>query len=140
MPRHINRIVVHCSATREGGYFTAADIRRWHKERGWSDIGYHYVVRLDGWVEVGRPVEKPGAHAKGYNEDSIGVCYVGGLDAAGKAADTRTDEQKASLKIICEYLCRWHNVSEIVGHRELPGVKKDCPCFEVQELRDAIES
>lgn len=91
--REIKSIILHCSATPEGKDFTVADITRWHKERGFRTIGYHYVVYRDGTVHKGRPVEQIGAHCEGHNKDSIGVCYIGGLMADGNTPkDTRTAE------------------------------------------------
>ena len=97
--RTINEIIVHCTATPEGKDYTVDDITRWHKERGFKTIGYHYVVYRDGSVHEGRPLAEVGAHCKGHNAHSIGVCYVGGLTADGrKAKDTRTlDQKKASV-------------------------------------------
>ena len=76
--RTINKIILHCTATPEGRHTTVEDIRLWHKSQGWSDIGYHYVVYLDGSIHTGRPIEVSGAHTKGLNKNSIGVVYVGG--------------------------------------------------------------
>lgn len=95
--RKIDSIIVHCSATKAGQDFTAADIDRWHRERGFNGIGYHYVIRLDGRLEKGREIDLPGAHCKGWNERSIGLCYIGGLDENGHPADTRTNVQKRVL-------------------------------------------
>ena len=98
--RKINKIIIHCSATREGRNYDVAEIRRWHLKRGWSDIGYHYLIHLDGKIEEGRPIERMGAHTTGQNRNSIGICYVGGVEATrnskGKFTpkDTRTLEQK----------------------------------------------
>ena len=92
--RTINEIIVHCTATPEGKDYTVEDITRWHKERGFKTIGYHYVVYRDGSVHEGRTLADVGAHCKGHNAHSIGVCYVGGLTPDGrKAKDTRTLEQ-----------------------------------------------
>ena len=126
--RNIDKIIVHCSATPEGKSFSVADIRRWHKQRGFSDIGYHYVIYLDGSVNVGRPLAKAGAHCKGQNKNSIGVCYIGGCEAhSQKPKDTRTDAQKASLvKLITELRQQFPNAS-VHGHREFAN--KACPCF-----------
>ena len=95
--RKINKIILHCTATKEGQDFTVDDVRRWHIGRGFADIGYHYLIYLDGSVHKGRPIVRIGAHCSGQNKDSIGICYVGGLDSNNKPKDTRTDEQKAAL-------------------------------------------
>jgi N-acetylmuramoyl-L-alanine amidase len=79
--RPINRIIIHCTATPEGRDVTISDVRKWHIARGWRDVGYHFLIRLDGTVETGRPIEQAGAHVKGFNSDSIGIAYAGGCDA-----------------------------------------------------------
>ena len=128
--RLIKRIVVHCSATREGKEFYMCDIDRWHRDEGWNGCGYHYVIDLDGKVEIGRDINIQGAHAGKYNPKSIGICYIGGLTADGETAkDTRTDEQKESLLWLLKELRMLYPQAEILGHRDLPGVKKACPCF-----------
>ena len=130
--RNVNKIIVHCSATPEGKAFSVADIRRWHLQRGGSDVGYHFVVYLDGSVHVGRPLRKCGAHCKGYNAHSVGICYIGGLASAGKTPkDTRTDTQKASLeKLITELRQQLPNAS-VHGHREYAN--KACPCCDARK-------
>ena len=95
--RQINKIIIHCSATPEGRKTSAEEIKSWHLERGFSDIGYHYIVHLDGSISYGRNIEKIGAHSRGQNKMSIGVCYIGGLDESLDAKDTRTPQQKESL-------------------------------------------
>lgn len=130
MPRYINDIIIHCSATRKGLDIGATEIDKWHQDRGYRKIGYHYVVRLDGTIERGRAISQPGAHCYGHNAHSIGICYVGGLDGDGKPADTRTQEQKAALlKIITRltllYKCRTH------GHH-FYNAGKACPCFDCE--------
>lgn len=95
--RTIDKIIIHCSATKEGLNFNVNDIRRWHKAKGWKDVGYHYVICLDGTVQPGRPIAQVGAHCSGYNKNSIGICYIGGLDENNKPKDTRTVQQKAAL-------------------------------------------
>lgn len=127
--RKINQIIVHCSATPEGKNFHANDIDRWHKERGFDCIGYHYVIDLDGTIEKGRPIEKVGAHVKGHNSNSIGVCYIGGLASDGKTPkDTRTVEQKTSLLHLLRELKSQFPAVTIHGHREFAN--KACPCFD----------
>lgn len=141
--RQINLIVVHCSATPEGRDVTAADINKMHIARGFKKIGYHYVIRLDGTVETGRKENEVGAHAKGYNANSIGVCYVGGLASDGKTPkDTRTAAQKSALKKLLHTLKQRYPNARIVGHRDLsPDTNhngkvdkwewiKACPCFD----------
>ena len=131
--RHINYIIIHCSATKAGQDFRAKDIDRWHRERGWDGIGYHKVIDLDGTIEPGRSEAKPGAHCKGHNSDSIGICYIGGLDKNGKPADTRTELQKAALAgLVADYKRRFPN-AKVVGHRDMHNVHKACPCFNAKE-------
>lgn len=127
--RSINEIIVHCTASYEGQALTVEQIRRMHmRERGWSDIGYHYVVYLDGTVHIGRDVNISGAHCTGHNTHSIGVVYVGGLLKNGKAADTRTPEQKAGLVKLLKELKKLYPKATIHGHREYAN--KACPCFD----------
>jgi len=95
--REVNYLVVHCSATSFGKDLDVMDIDRMHRRRGWSGVGYNYVIKLDGTIENGRPLEKIPAHVKGFNRNSIGICYIGGLDESGKGADTRTPQQKEAL-------------------------------------------
>ena len=130
--RFIKRIVVHCSATPEGKQFYAADIDRWHKANRWDGIGYHYVVDINGRVELGRTIHVQGAHAGVYNPGSIGICYIGGLDKDGTAKDTRTQDQKESLQWLLSEMKRMYPNAEIVGHRDLPGVAKACPSFDAK--------
>jgi len=131
--RDLNRIILHCSATKEGQDFSAATIRGWHVNgRGWSDIGYHWVIRLDGSIEVGRPLERSGAHTKGHNKDSVGVCYIGGLDEDGKPKDTMNPEQeKAWRMIVLSLRTLYGNHITIHGHNEFAS--KACPSFIVKE-------
>lgn len=127
--RKINEIIVHCTATAEGKNFKAADIDRWHKQRGWDGIGYHHVVDLDGTVEPGRPESKQGAHCLGHNANSIGVVYIGGLASDGKTPkDTRTPQQKAALvKLLIELKHKYPGAA-IHGHRDF--AVKACPSFD----------
>ena len=94
--RTIKKIIVHCSATPRNKDFSAEDIRDWHvKGNGWDDIGYHFVIRLDGTIEYGRMIDKFGAHVKSHNYDSLGICYIGGMDKDMKVwEDTRTEKTK----------------------------------------------
>ena len=133
--RFINEIIIHCSATREGLNFNANDIDRWHKQKGYSMIGYHYVILLDGTVQQGRALEEIGAHTVGHNAHSIGICYVGGLDEKGKAKDTRTKQQKAALYTLLNKLAEKFPDALIHGHNEFAN--KACPSFDVaKEFKD----
>ena len=147
----IDSIIIHCSATKAGQDFRAKDIDRMHRARGFNQIGYNFVIDLDGTVENGRPLSMDGAHCntKGfsgvsYNKHSIGICYIGGLDANGKSADTRTEAQKSALRNLVAKLCREYPIIELLGHRDtspdLDGsgeVEPDeyikaGPCFDVR--------
>ena len=130
--RDLNRIILHCSATKEGKDFSVDTIRDWHVNgRGWSDIGYHWVIRLDGSIEVGRPLEKSGANTKGHNKDSVGVCYIGGCDADGKPKDTMNPEQEKAWRMIVLSLRTLYGDLTIHGHNEFAS--KACPSFIVKE-------
>lgn len=129
--RFINRIIVHCTATPEGSPRTVEQIRRDHIiNNHWSDIGYHYVVYLDGSIHNGRNVDIVGAHCYGYNANSIGVVYVGGCDKRMKAKDTRTERQKESLLKLLKDLRRLYPKAKICGHRDLDKKGKECPSFD----------
>ena len=129
--RTINEIIIHCSATREGLPVTVDDIRRFHvMQRGWRDIGYHYVVTLDGAIHVGRPESQVGAHCLGHNAHSIGVCYVGGVDGDGRPKDTRNAAQKAALRALVKRLQAKYRSATVHGHCEFAN--KACPCFDVR--------
>ena len=130
--RTITLIIIHCSAVRPSQTSSAQQIDSWHRKRGWSGIGYHYVVRRDGTVERGRPEAKVGAHCLNHNRHSIGVCYEGGLDKNGHPADTRTEAQKITLEELLYSLALDYPDATILGHRDLPGVKKECPCFDAK--------
>ncbi len=131
--RKINLIVVHCSATRVTQDFTVEQLEACHLARGFRSIGYHYYITKDGVLYPCRPEEEKGAHAYPYNVHSIGICYEGGLDENGKPADTRTDAQKETLQMLLESLCVDYPDAEILGHRDLPNVHKECPCFDVKK-------
>ena len=126
----VSKIIVHCSATREGDDSINAEvIDRWHKARGWKGIGYHFVVLLDGKIETGRMINKCGAHTKGYNCSSIGVCYIGGVEKDGKTPkDTRTPEQIASMLELLRVLRKMYPDAKIHSHRDFAA--KACPSFD----------
>ena len=126
--RKIDLIIVHCSATPEGKSFTVADIDRWHRQRGFAQIGYHYVIYLDGSVHKGRPLTQIGAHCQGHNAHSIGICYIGGLATDNKTPkDTRTPEQKQAMLNLLKKLRAKFPTATIRGHRDFAA--KACPSF-----------
>ena len=129
--RYICMIVIHCSATRCNCPTPIEVIDAWHRARGFARIGYHYYITRDGVVHAGRPLHIVGAHATGYNAFSIGICYEGGLDIRGRPCDTRTLEQKDTIQKLLMRLKEDYPEVKVVGHRDLPGVTKDCPCYEV---------
>lgn len=129
--RKITKIICHCSATKEGQDFHVSDIDRWHKERGFKSCGYHYVITLDGQIERGRKDSEIGAHCKGQNANSIGVCYVGGLDKKGNPKDTRTPAQRSALFDLLFLLKQQYPDAVIYGHRDFAN--KACPCFDARE-------
>lgn len=155
----IDAIVVHCSATLAGQDIGKSEINQMHVARGFNCIGYNFVVRIDGTIETGRSMQIDGAHcnSKGfsgvsYNKHSIGICYVGGLDKSGKAADTRTDAQKKALReLIAKLVKEYPDIKEILGHRDTsPDLDGDgivepnewikmCPCFDAAtEYKDLL--
>ena len=129
--RTINLIVVHCSATRCDRPFPVIALIRCHADR-FGFTGYHYYITRDGRTYQTRHEQLIGAHAKGYNEHSLGVCYEGGLNKQGKPADTRTKAQKQALLKLLRRLKKEHPQAQILGHRDLPDVKKACPCFDAR--------
>ncbi|MDD4490398.1 MAG: N-acetylmuramoyl-L-alanine amidase [Paludibacter sp.] len=143
--RAIEKIIIHCSATPEGRHVSVADITAWHKKRGFRTIGYHFVIYLDGSIHKGRDISEIGAHVEGKNSNSIGICYIGGLDSNGKPKDTRTYGQKSAImKLVSQLKERFPN-SEVLGHRDYSPDKngngiieewewlKACPCFDVKK-------
>lgn len=140
--RTINQVFIHCSATPEGRDVSVETIRKWHTDpepegRGWNDVGYHWIVGLDGTASPGRPEAIAGAHAVGHNAHSIGICYVGGTDLNGKPKDTRTFAQMATLdRLVDEIRARYGQHVEVWGHNEVTNAKA-CPSFDVQADRRA---
>lgn len=138
-------IAVHCSATKPTSDIGADEIDEWHLKNGWSGIGYHSVIRRSGLIEFGRHFDAPGAHVKGQNYRSVGVCLVGGIDFDGNPEDNFTDPQMESLYYTINMLLRAYPGADVLGHRDLSpdldgdGVVeqhewlKDCPCFDVRE-------
>lgn len=147
--RKIDLIVIHCSATHEDRCFTEYDLDTCHRRRGFNGPGYHFYIRKDGRIVSTRPIERVGAHARGFNARSIGICYEGGLDREGHPKDTRTPEQKHSMRVLVRTLLTDYPGCEVCGHRDLSTDLngngeiepeewiKACPCFEVS-LREVF--
>ena len=143
--RKIDLIVIHCSATREDRDFTEQNLEVAHRRRGFNGIGYHFYIRKNGDIKTTRPIERIGAHVKGYNAHSIGICYEGGLDTNGRPKDTRTLWQKHSLQVLIKALQIDYPSCRICGHRDLsPDLNgngeiepeewiKACPCYNVSD-------
>ena len=141
--RRIDHIIIHCSATRVGQELTPEALDELHRSRGFSGTGYHYYIRRSGAVHNTRHIAQIGAHTKGYNHHSIGICYEGGLDAMGNPTDTRTPEQRTVLRLLVQQLRQRFPTAKVCGHRDLsPDTNgngkiephewlKQCPCFEV---------
>lgn len=129
--RTIKEIIVHCTATPEGRIETVQSIRNMHKAKGWSDIGYHYLIGLNGECWEGRNVNLIGAHCEGHNSNSIGVCYVGGVDKKMQAKDTRTEKQKYALVALLKDLRKLYPKAKIYGHHDF-NKGKSCPCFDAK--------
>lgn len=131
----VKYLVLHCSATRRNQDYSAEQMRRDHKKRGFYDVGYHFYVRKDGTMTQHRFLLEVGAHARPFNRCSIGICYEGGLDENGKPCNTLTPEQTVRIDDVLARLHKLFPKAEIVGHRDLPGTTpKDCPCLDAQEL------
>lgn len=128
--RPIRKIIIHCTATPEGRHYTVGQIDRFHRQKGFKSIGYHFVIYLDGTVCPGRPVERIGAHCRGHNADSVGICYIGGIDSRGNPKDTRTPAQRAALIDLVRKLKTDFPEAAVCGHNQFSN--KDCPSFNVQ--------
>lgn len=134
LPREIKLIVIHCSATRCNVPFTPAELEQCHKARGFKSIGYHFYITRDGAVYHTRPLEEPGAHARGFNLHSIGICYEGGLNEKGEPADTRTTFQHIALFDLLTVLTKQFPTALIKGHYQLSAdIHKSCPCFDAEK-------
>lgn len=130
--RRIDKVILHCLATPEGNDYSVAQVREWHvKDRGFADIGYHYLIHIDGTVEEGRPLDMIGAHCTGQNAHSIGVVYAGGVDKDDKPKDTRTPAQRNAMRSLVDYLKRKYDAT-VHCHNEFAN--KACPSFKINEL------
>lgn len=129
--RPINKLIIHCADTYAEMDIGVEEIRRWHvEERGWDDIGYHYVIRRDGTIESGRPEKVAGAHARGHNHDSLGICIVGGKGADNNPEFNFTQTQIRSMNALVKVLGDKHENIQVLGHNQVS--EKACPCFNVK--------
>ena len=136
MKRKISKIIIHCSATPPKMDVDAKRIDEWHKEKGWSGIGYHFFIKRDGQIEIGRPLEKQGAHTRGYNKNSIGVCYAGGVDSEMCSEDNRTLNQISSLLSLLRLLKNIFPDAQVHSHSDFSP--KDCPSFDATKEYNAL--
>lgn len=130
--REIDKIIIHCSASKENQDIGAKEIDAWHKKCGWDGIGYHFVIRRNGETEQGRALEKAGAHCRGQNKNSIGICLAGGIDENGRAENNFTPKQFQSLRELVAELQGKYPKASVHGHNEF--APKACPCFDVQKF------
>ena len=130
--RDIDYIVIHCAATKPSMDVPIERVKKWHLDRGWSDIGYHYYITRDGEIHKGRKLSTIGAHVRGYNSKSIGICYEGGIDESGEPEDNRTKAQKKSLLTVVQILKFVFSGAIVQGHRDFPNVNKACPSFDAK--------
>lgn len=139
-PGAVKYLVIHCSATRCDRDYTAEQLLRDHKARGFRTVGYHFYIRRDGSVTQHRRLLEVGAHCRPWNRCSIGICYEGGLDADGRPADTRTPEQTEQLILLLMRLVKLFPDTRIQGHRDMPGsIPKACPCFDAGRVFGYLE-
>ena len=134
LPREIKLLVIHCSATRCNAPFSVEQLRQCHLQRGFTDIGYHFYITRNGELHHCRPVSEPGAHLRGFNRHSTGICYEGGLDEEGRPTDTRTQAQRLSLIDLLTILRLQYPQAQILGHYQLNAkINKACPVFNAQK-------
>lgn len=137
--RVIDELTIHCSFTPRDMDIGVAEIRDWHvNDNGWDDIGYHFVIRRDGTLEPGRPQHIAGAHVKGFNGTSIGVCMIGGKSETGHAIANYTFNQWRTIaQLITVYMARYPGIL-VRGHCDVPDANKDCPCFDVESFIESL--
>jgi|TARA_R110000796_G_scaffold901_1_gene3397 hypothetical protein len=135
--RDIEYIAIHCAATKPSMDVPIERVKKWHLKRGWTDIGYHYYITRDGELHKGRGLFTMGAHVRGFNLNSIGICYEGGINEEGEPEDNRTPEQKDTLLKLISILKFVFMGAVVQGHRDFPNVNKACPSFDAKtEYKD----
>ena len=127
-------IVIHCAATKASMDIGLTEIRKWHvQDNGWRDVGYHYIIRRNGEVELGRSIRDTGAHAAGYNHKSVSVCMVGGMAEDNSAENNFTAQQWTALLDLVKQLKVDYPDADVIGHNEIS--EKKCPSFDVQKWK-----
>lgn len=139
-PANVQYLIVHCSATPPSIYVDASVITSWHRQRGFAKGGYHKIIRRDGVVENGRALNEVGAHAVGFNSKSVGICLAGGVTIKNVPVDNFTVKQKNSLVVVLKELKALFKNARVLGHRDIPGVKKACPSFDVRKWWGIFEN
>ena len=134
MPLEIDLICVHCAFTYADQDIGLAEIDKWHRDRGFNGCGYNYIIRRDGALELGRLEGLELAHARGFNKNAIAVCLVGGKGEYGQPEANFTAMQTKSLKTFLSFMGLKYPEARMLGHRDLPGVNKDCPCFDLHHF------
>ena len=128
-------IVIHCAATKASMDIGLTEIRKWHvQDNGWRDVGYHYIIRRNGEVELGRSNRDTGAHAAGYNHKSISLCMVGGMAEDNSAENNFTAQQWTALLDLVKQLKSNYPDADVIGHNEIS--EKECPSFDVQKWKE----
>lgn len=136
--RKIKQLIIHCSATPPDMDIGVKEIKKWHVDgNGWKDVGYHYVITRDGELEKGRDLDEAGAHALGYNANSIGICLVGGVDKFNSPEQNYTANQYYSLKKLLDVLCVTFPNADIIGHNDVSS--KSCPCFNIGDWWNGVQ-
>lgn len=137
MTREIKYIVLHCTATNQNAKVSSI-VNYWKNEKGWKSPGYHFLIDKHGEIHELHPIEKPSNGVAGYNQNSIHISYIGGIGKDGKGLDNRTPEQILSqIKLVTEMKSKFPK-AEILGHRDFPNVKKECPSFDVKEWLKSV--
>lgn len=133
-----DHIIIHCSATKPSMDIGVREIRMWHKQQGWLDVGYHYIIKRDGTVQEGRPCDVVGSHVKNHNSNSVGVCLVGGVDEKMKPDANYTVDQWAALETVVKDLKEKFPTASVKGHNEFDAGKA-CPSFNVQSWLKSLQ-
>ena len=131
--RKIDKVIIHCADTKTNQNFDVSDIDRWHKNKGWTEIGYHYYIKLDGTIQTGRKLKRVGAHCAGHNSSSVGVCLEGGKNPDGTKWDMCTSKQEYAVEKLLLTLGKDYPNITLHGHYEFSKTKS-CPNFDINKF------